>query len=113
MMHCMFIDLVVSESVQANSNFVVRTYKIKITNLIFLGLRFGVMQLRIVLTALISNYEFSLCEQTQIPPKLDPKGFLLCPIGGIPLRISPRTVGKSLFDLNAQESEEAKLVKFE
>jgi len=70
------------------------------------------MQLRIVLTALISNFEFHLCEETKIPPKLDPKGFLLCPIGGIPLRITPRSEGKSMFDLNAQESEQATLVEF-
>lgn len=70
------------------------------------------MQLRIVLTALISNFEFSLCEQTKIPPVMDPKGFLLCPIGGIQLRISPRTVGQSRFDINAQESEAATLVDF-
>lgn len=70
------------------------------------------MQLRIVLTALISNFEFHLSEKTEMPPKLDPKGFLLCPIGGIPLRITPRSVGKSLFDVNAQESEQATLVDF-
>lgn len=70
------------------------------------------MQLRCVLTALISNFEFHLCEETKIPPKMDPKGFLLCPIGGIALRITPRSTGKSFFDVNAQESEEAALLTY-
>lgn len=90
----------------------IRTLWVAISNVRPIGLRFGVMQLRVVLAALISNFEFHLCEETKIPPKLDPKGFLLCPIGGIPLRIVPRTEGKSLFDINAQESEEADLVNF-
>ncbi|XP_037953932.1 probable cytochrome P450 6a18 [Teleopsis dalmanni] len=52
-----------------------------------IGLRFGKMQARIGLALLIKNFKFSICEDTKIPIVYEAESFLLCPKGGINLRI--------------------------
>ncbi|XP_049307455.1 cytochrome P450 6a8-like isoform X9 [Bactrocera dorsalis] len=52
-----------------------------------IGLRFGQMQIRVALTYLLSNFEFSPCPKTEIPLVFDPKEFLTSTKGGIHLKV--------------------------
>ncbi|KAJ9579607.1 hypothetical protein L9F63_004686, partial [Diploptera punctata] len=42
-----------------------------------IGMRFGLLQTKLGLAVLISNYEFSVCEKTEIPIRLDPKKIII------------------------------------
>lgn len=44
-----------------------------------IGLRFGMMQIRIGLVKLLENFEFSACTKTQIPIKYSTKSTILLP----------------------------------
>ncbi|KAK9884822.1 hypothetical protein WA026_009049 [Henosepilachna vigintioctopunctata] len=62
---------------------------------ICIGLRFGMMQTKVGLVALLSNYEFSLNEKTTDPLEFDPQSFMLLAKGGIWLdfkKLSSKTV---------------------
>lgn len=52
-----------------------------------IGIRFGMMQARIGLVTLLSNYEFSICDQSTIPLKIAKKEFVLTAEGGVYLNI--------------------------
>ncbi|KAH8250707.1 hypothetical protein KR032_000240, partial [Drosophila birchii] len=52
-----------------------------------IGMRFGQMQARIGLAQIISRFKLSVCDQTEIPLKYNPKSFVLGTIGGIYLRL--------------------------
>ncbi|XP_067009302.2 probable cytochrome P450 6a14 [Anabrus simplex] len=56
-----------------------------------IGMRFGLLQSKIGLFTLLSNFEFSVCESTDIPLKLNPKSPLLASTSGINLRVVKRT----------------------
>lgn len=57
---------------------------------ICIGMRFGLIQTKVGLVSVLSNYEVSVCEKTSIPLKIDPKQFLNTPTGGIWLQIRSR-----------------------
>ncbi|KAK4878620.1 hypothetical protein RN001_011126 [Aquatica leii] len=48
-----------------------------------IGLRFGFLQMKIALSTLLKNYKFSVNEQTQLPLKMNPRSFILSPMGSI------------------------------
>lgn len=54
------------------------------------GLRFGVMQAKIGLVALLTNFRFSPTERTQEPLVFDKLSSLLSPKGGIFLKVEKR-----------------------
>jgi cytochrome P450 family 6 len=53
-------------------------------------MRFGLMQTKVGLISVLSNYEVSACEKTSIPFKKDPKQFINIPAAGIWLQIRNR-----------------------
>jgi len=57
---------------------------------ICIGMRFGLMQTKVGLISVLSNYEVSVCEKTSIPLKKDPKQFINIPAAGIWLQIRNR-----------------------
>jgi cytochrome P450 family 6 len=59
-------------------------------------MRFGLLQTKIGLTVLLSNFEFSVCEMTKQPLELDPKSFITSAKGGIWLKISERSTPNSV-----------------
>jgi len=59
-----------------------------------IGMRFGLLQTKVGLTVLLSNYEFSVCEKTKQPLELNPKSFITTAKGGIWLKISHRSAPK-------------------
>lgn len=52
-----------------------------------IGLRFGLMQARIGLVTLLSNYEFSICSKSKVPLEIEKKNFILTPSGGMWLNV--------------------------
>ncbi|KAL5285748.1 hypothetical protein ACFFRR_007435 [Megaselia abdita] len=52
-----------------------------------IGLRFGKMQAKIGLIALLSKFKFSVCSKTEEPVTLDPKPFILSPLNGVHLKV--------------------------
>lgn len=52
-----------------------------------IGLRFGMMQARVGLVTLLSNYEFSICDQSTIPLNIAKNTFILTAEGGVYLNI--------------------------
>ncbi|XP_069676418.1 probable cytochrome P450 6a14 [Periplaneta americana] len=56
-----------------------------------IGMRFGLLQTKVGLAVLLSNFEFSVSEKTKQPLELDPKSFITSAKGGIWLKISPRS----------------------
>jgi cytochrome P450 family 6 len=59
-----------------------------------IGMRFGLLQTKVGLTVLLSNYEFGVCEKTKQPMELNPKSFITTAKGGIWLKISQRSAPK-------------------
>nr|CAD7444537.1 unnamed protein product [Timema bartmani] len=57
---------------------------------ICIGMRFGLMQTKVGLVSLLSQYKFSPCEKTSIPLVLSPYGSVLSPTDGIWLKITNR-----------------------
>ncbi|CAG2058751.1 unnamed protein product [Timema podura] len=57
---------------------------------ICIGLRFGRMQVKVGLTALLSKYKFSVCEKTSIPLTFNPISFITLWPRDIHLKISHR-----------------------
>jgi cytochrome P450 family 6 len=55
------------------------------------GLRFGLLQIKLGLVFLLSNFKFSVCEKTQLPLKLDPKVVTTTSRSGTWLRINNRS----------------------
>ncbi|KAK7867290.1 hypothetical protein R5R35_002117 [Gryllus longicercus] len=56
-----------------------------------IGMRFGLLQAKVGLAALISRYQFHVCERTSIPLTIEPRTIVTSPKGGIWLRVSPRS----------------------
>lgn len=54
-----------------------------------LGMRFALMQVKRGLFEVITKYEISINSKTRQPLKLDPKTFIVCPLGGIWLDYKP------------------------
>ncbi|XP_037028113.1 probable cytochrome P450 6a20 [Bradysia coprophila] len=52
-----------------------------------IGLRFGLMQARVGMVKLLSNFEFSICDKTSVPLQIDKKSIILSPAGGMWLNI--------------------------
>jgi len=59
-----------------------------------IGMRFGLLQTKVGLTVLLSNYEFGVCEKTKQPLELHPKSFITTAKGGIWLKMSKRSAPK-------------------
>ncbi|CAG2060818.1 unnamed protein product [Timema podura] len=57
---------------------------------ICIGMRFGLMQVKVGLATLLSKYEFSISEKSSVPLILDPAAVLTAAKGSIWLKISPR-----------------------
>ncbi|XP_066994046.2 probable cytochrome P450 6a14 [Anabrus simplex] len=57
---------------------------------ICIGMRFGLVQTKIGLAALLSRYSFKVCDKTDIPLKFEPKAALTSSVGGIWLQITNR-----------------------
>ncbi len=55
-----------------------------------IGLKFGMLQIRLGLVKLLENFEFSTCTRTQIPIKYNPKNVILSPENGTWLIIKQR-----------------------
>jgi len=54
-----------------------------------IGMRFGLLQTKVGLATILSNYELHVCEETPVPLKLDPTQVVFSPAGGVmKLRIS-------------------------
>ncbi|XP_045483362.1 probable cytochrome P450 6a14 [Harmonia axyridis] len=51
-----------------------------------IGVRFGMMQAKVGLTALLLNYDFDMSEDTKEPLEFDPRSFILLTKGGIWLK---------------------------
>lgn len=56
-----------------------------------IGRRFALMQVKVGLISLLSEYEFQLCEETSESLTIDPTKFIMAPIEGVWLRVSHRT----------------------
>lgn len=54
-----------------------------------IGMRFGMMQTRIGLIAILNNFELLLCGKTQNAPKFKPDSFTTVPQGGIYIKLKP------------------------
>jgi cytochrome P450 family 6 len=52
------------------------------------GLRFGLLQIKLGLVFLLSNFKFSVCEKTELPVKLNPKSVITSSTSGTWLRIN-------------------------
>ncbi|XP_069672102.1 probable cytochrome P450 6a14 [Periplaneta americana] len=57
---------------------------------ICIGMRFGLMQTKVGLISLLSRYQFCVSKETPIPLVMEPKSFVLSPIGGMHLQIKKR-----------------------
>jgi len=55
------------------------------------GMRFGLLQVKLGLFFLLSNYNFSVCEKTQLPLKLDPKEIVVSTPVSVWLRVNKRS----------------------
>jgi len=53
-------------------------------------MRFGLMQTKVGLISLLSNYEVRVSQKTPKPVVLDSRGFVLSPLGGMWLQILNR-----------------------
>lgn len=49
----------------------------------FLGLRFGITQIKVGIAHIIKNYQLSVNSKTQLPLKFDPYYIMADPIGGL------------------------------
>ena len=58
--------------------------------LIFIGMRFGLMQNKMGMVSLLSKNQLSVTKKTPIPLAFDPKSFILSPLGGMWLQIRKR-----------------------
>lgn len=55
-----------------------------------IGIRLGKMQSKVGLVLMLKNYNFDLIGSTLKPLVINPKSFVIAPIGGLPLRITKR-----------------------
>jgi cytochrome P450 family 6 len=54
-------------------------------------MRFGLVQTKVGLISLLSNYEFQVSEKTPIPLVFDHTAFILSAVGGLYLKITDRS----------------------
>ncbi|XP_012288296.2 uncharacterized protein LOC105704030 [Orussus abietinus] len=52
-----------------------------------IGLRLGLLQTKLGLVKMLSEYEVSVCDETPIPLKLNPKGFLITSLDGLYINV--------------------------
>lgn len=55
------------------------------------GMRFGLLQVKVGLIFLLSKYNFSVCEKTQLPLKLDPRLTIVSSPVSVWLRVNKRS----------------------
>jgi len=55
------------------------------------GMRFGLLQVKLGLIILLSNYNFSVCEKTKLPVKLDPRQIIVSAPDSVWLRVNKRS----------------------
>lgn len=55
-----------------------------------IGMRFAMIQAKIALSLTIRNFNFGLSKKTRLPLKMETKGIILTPIGGLWLDLKPR-----------------------
>ncbi|CAG9830350.1 unnamed protein product [Diabrotica balteata] len=55
-----------------------------------IGMRFAMIQAKIALSLTLRNFFFELSEKTKLPLKMETKGIILTPIGGLWLKLKPR-----------------------
>lgn len=53
-----------------------------------IGLRFGLIQAKIGLATLLSNFTFTTCEKSLVPIQFSPTTFVLTSIGGLWLKVN-------------------------
>lgn len=53
------------------------------------GSRFGMLQMKITLVKLLTNFKFTVCKETPIPLLYNPKAPFLAPIGNMCLQVEP------------------------
>lgn len=56
-----------------------------------IGMRFGLLQVKVGLVILLSNFKFSVCEKTQLPVKLDPRQVITTSPLSVWLRVNKRS----------------------
>ncbi|KAG5876193.1 hypothetical protein JTB14_001936 [Gonioctena quinquepunctata] len=54
-----------------------------------IGMRFAMIQAKIALSLTLRNFKFSLSKKTKLPLKMETKGIILTPIGGLWLDLQP------------------------
>ncbi|XP_030746952.1 cytochrome P450 6a22-like [Sitophilus oryzae] len=54
-----------------------------------IGIRFALVQAKIALALFLMNFDFDLSPRTKLPLKMETKGIILSPIGGLWLRVNP------------------------
>nr|CAD7580213.1 unnamed protein product [Timema californicum] len=57
---------------------------------ICIGVRFGLMQVKVGLATLVRHYRFTACDRTAVPLVLDPRSYVTAAKGGIWLRVTLR-----------------------
>nr|AZR39433.1 cytochrome P450 [Agasicles hygrophila] len=55
-----------------------------------IGMRFAMIQAKIALSLTLKNFHFDLSKKTRLPLKMETKGIILSPIGGLWLNFCPR-----------------------
>jgi cytochrome P450 family 6 len=52
-------------------------------------MRFGMMQTKVGIVKLITNFSFTLCDKTPIPMRFKPSSPFITPVGGMHLNVTP------------------------
>lgn len=52
-------------------------------NVYFTGMRFSLIQIKIALILLLRDFNISINQRTKLPLKMETKGIILSPIGGL------------------------------
>lgn len=52
-----------------------------------IGERFGMLQVKLALVKLLTNFDFSVCHKTTIPMEFKPTAPFLCPIDGMTIKV--------------------------
>ncbi|XP_074030754.1 probable cytochrome P450 6a14 [Leptinotarsa decemlineata] len=60
-----------------------------------IGMRFAMIQAKIALSLTLRNFNFNLTKKTKLPLKMETKGIILAPVGGLWLDLKPNSLKKN------------------